>query len=306
MANEQGFKCKKSQSQFTRNVDFQKEMMIFEVLNVLEFSSDRKRMSIIVRDENVIKLYIKGADSEIIKRLSTLNNTLRLEKSKHYVNHFSRLGYRTLMLGMKVLDEIEYQNFNKMLKEAAMDLRNKKKLVNELMDNMERDIFLLGSTIVEDKLQDKVPETIRDMRLAGIKIWMLTGDKLDTALNIGLSCNLIKKNLKTFMINGEEGDTIDKLFTEFEEFKRVSITNVSYAVLIDSIVLTNILSNKRFIEKFVNVASGAVSVICCRVSPLQKSEVVRMMKKNNPKAITLAIGDGGNDVSMIMEAHIGN
>ena len=72
---------------------YQKEMMIFEVLNVLEFSSDRKRMSIIVRDENVIKLYIKGADSEIIKRLSTLNNTLRVEKSKHYVNHFIKPNY---------------------------------------------------------------------------------------------------------------------------------------------------------------------------------------------------------------------
>ena len=92
-----------------------------------------------------------------------------------------------------------------------MSLEDKDKKVAEVYATVENNIFLLGTTIVEDKLQDKVPETIRDLRLGGIKIWMLTGDKMNTAYNIGLSCNLISKNMKTFSIEGIEPKKNDKM-----------------------------------------------------------------------------------------------
>ena len=187
---------------------------------------------------------------------------------------------------------------------------------------IENDLFLIGTTIVEDKLQDMVPETIHDLRLADIKIWMLTGDKMNPAYNIGLSCNLISKSMKIFsicgveikknekleMINKEESEQVIINFAkDFLKYKGEfdSLTKLQFAILVDEKALLTINENEEMQKIFLNIAKDAVAVICCRVSPLQKSQVVKMMKEYNPNAVTLAIGDGGNDVSMILEAHIG-
>ena len=114
------------------------------------------------------------------------------------------MGYRTLFVGMKVFTNEEYEKVANELNNANMDMNNKETKLNELYDKIENELYLLGATIVEDKLQDKVPETIRDLKLAGIKLWMLTGDKMSTAFNISLSCNLISKTMKTFFIEGKE------------------------------------------------------------------------------------------------------
>ena len=280
----------------------------FEVLNVLEFNSDRKRMSIILKDGNQIKLYIKGADTEILKKLSKETNQVFLAQANRYVDYFSKYGYRTLLVGMKVLDQDEYDDWKKRFKEAGLDLANKKALTEERMSEIETDCYLLGATIVEDRLQDQVPESIRDLRLAGIKIWMLTGDKFNTALNIGLSCNLISNSLEIFKVKGEDGEDLKKLSKEFGKFSakyESSNQTKSYGIVIDSTALTVILKDENKTKLFLDIAFDAASVICCRVTPLQKAEVVRVMKDYKPEAVTLAIGDGGNDVSMIMEAHIG-
>jgi phospholipid-translocating P-type ATPase (flippase) len=267
-------------------------------------------MSIIVKDEQYYKLYIKGADSEIEKRLSKRSPQVFKNKAKYYVDNFSKFGYRTLLVGMRILDETEYNDWSERFKEASMDLKYKKERTEALMNEIEQEIYLLGATIVEDKLQNQVPETIKDLRLAGIKIWMLTGDKMNTAYNIGLSCNLINHNIKSFFVCGENGDTLDKLEIEYKSFKgKIQTSSLEtakpHSVIIDSIALTKILENEDNIKKFLEISYSAVSVICCRVSPLQKSEVVKIMKEFDEKAVTLSIGDGGNDVSMIMEAHIG-
>ena len=205
-----------------------------------------------------------------------------------------------------------------------MSLEDKEKKVNEVCDKIERNLFLIGTTIVEDKLQEKVPETIRDLRLAQIKVWMLTGDKMNTAYNIGLSCNLINKDMKIFSICGiepkkdeqtleilnqqERADVIINFAKEFQQFKGEydTMTIPQYGILVDEKALLTIEEEEQEIKNiFLDIAKDAVAVICCRVSPLQKSQVVKMMKNYNPNSKTLAIGDGGNDVSMIMEAHIG-
>ena len=297
----------------------------YEKLQIIEFSSDRKRETIIVRNpEGKIILYIKGADSIIEQRLSKNSNKEILQQCKYYVDKFSAQGLRTLFIAMKILSENEYKTFFKEFNEAMMSLEDKDKKVNIACEKIEQNLFLIGTTIVEDKLQEKVPETIRDLRLAQIKVWMLTGDKMNTAYNIGLSCNLINKEMKVFNICGiepkkeeltlsiinqrERAQVILNFAKEFQKFKGEydSMEVPQYGILVDEKALLTIEEEDEEIKKiFLEIAKDAVAVICCRVSPLQKSQVVKMMKNYIPESKTLAIGDGGNDVSMIMEAHIG-
>ena len=306
--------------------DAMPETKSFEKLQIIEFSSDRKRETIIVKSpEGKILLYCKGADSIIEKRLSKNSSSQILSQSKNYVDKFSAQGLRTLFIAMKVISKKEYTTFDKELKEAMMSIEDKDKKVNEVCDKIEQNLYLIGTTIVEDKLQSKVPETIRDLRLAKIKIWMLTGDKMNTAYNIGLSCNLISKNMKIFnicgiepkkdentleIINKNERDQIildfGKEFNKYKgEYDSMKGQTLQYGILVDEKALLTINEDYEIQKIFLDIAKDAVAVICCRVSPLQKSQVVKMMKNFSPNSKTLAIGDGGNDVSMIMEAHIG-
>ena len=297
----------------------------YEKLQILEFTSDRKRETIIVKDpDGKIILYTKGADSIIEERLSPNSNKEILTQCKYYVDKFSAQGLRTLFIAMKILSENEYKLCFKEYTEAMMSLEDKDKKVNAVCEKIEKNLYLIGTTIVEDKLQDQVPETIRDLRLAKIKVWMLTGDKMNTAYNIGLSCNLINKEMKIFNICGiepkkdeltlsimnqqERVDVILNFAKEFQQFKGEydTMTIPQYGILVDEKALLTIEEEEEEIKNiFLDIAKDAAAVICCRVSPLQKSQVVKMMKKYNPDSKTLAIGDGGNDVSMIMEAHIG-
>ena len=361
-ASFQGFSFMKSNKQI-RKINICSEEVEFQILNILNFTSDRKRMSIIVKDyNNVIKLYCKGADSEIKKRIN-YNNNKTINTICKSVDKFSSKGYRTLMIAMKIISEKNYNLWKKKLDEAEVNLNDKSTLIDKCYDEIENNLNLIGATIVEDKLQDKVPETIRDLRLAGIKIWVLTGDKIDTAENIALSCNLISSNYKNFKIktlNKEESkgkiDEIELFFKEFQEYTNQELKNIQsneqiilnednkyfkknvtknnnntniinnntinnninnnnnseskssitpFSILIESPILSKIMLNSEITNKFLKIGLVASTVICCRVSPLQKSRVVKMVKNYNKEIITLAIGDGGNDVSMIMEAHIG-
>ena len=309
----------------------------FEKLCHIEFTSDRKRESVFVKEGNFYKLYIKGADSIIEEILDDSTPPSVLEKSRYFVNLFSSQGYRTLFVAMRLLTEEEYEDFIYDLNKAQSEIKNKKKKLEEVYASIEKNLTLLGATIVEDKLQENVPEVIKELREADIKIWMLTGDKLSTAYNIGLSCNLINKNIKTFFIEGIEKKLDDKLnVINTEEQEQVIINFVKeckhfigsfengfmlqknknlqnngesdktkFGILVDEKALLTITENEQIEKMFLDVAKDAVAVICCRVSPLQKSQVVKLMKNYDKKKITLAIGDGGNDVSMIMEAHIG-
>lgn len=305
-AREQGFEFVRSDCNNIKLIRVAETLFHFEILHIQEFTSDRKRMSILVKDNNnIIKLYIKGADCEIKKRLSKENIDSHVKTSEKYCELFSQKGYRTLSVGYKIIDEQTYKKFKQGIHEANQDLNNKLDKIEEVYNKIEKNIILLGGTIVEDKLQDLVPETIRDLRMAKIKIWMLTGDKFETAYNIGLSCNLISSQMKIFMIRGEEGDTVDKFLQDYVSFINIDPSSTKYSIIMDTISISNILSNNLILPSFLDAAKNAESVICCRTSPLQKAEIVRAMKDFLPYATTLAIGDGGNDVSMIQEAHIG-
>ena len=322
-AREQGF-CLLPSSNDIKKIKYGDFELDFQILNLINFSSERKRMSIIVNTPaNQIKIYTKGADTEILKRLSKNCNKKYINTAIKYSDYFCRKGYRTLFVAYKILGKNEYRNFSNKLKECEVELDKKEKLVNECIEEIEQNFFLLGVTIVEDKLQDKVPETIRDLRYSGIKIWMLTGDKIDTAENIALSCNLISQENRNFKIQMSDSPwtEISKFFLEYGKFSNLQISlgdgfesesysysldkDLKFSLIIDSPMLSYIFSKKTLTRKFLKIAIFAESVVCCRVSPLQKSQVVKELKNIDKQFITLAIGDGGNDVSMILEAHVG-
>ena len=334
-AKSQGFKFDVSDSShFVITFDMNekekkyKEQIKFEKLCQIEFSSDRKRESVLVKEGSLYKLYIKGADSIIEERLDESTPSSVLERARYFVNLFSAKGYRTLFVAMRILSVEECEDFMSELEQAEMDTTHKKEKLEKVYAMVENNLILLGATIVEDKLQDNVPEVIKELREADIKIWMLTGDKLSTAYNIALSCNLINKSMKTFFIEGKERQ-VDKNLKVInkEEQEEVIINFVKeynhfigdleggymedknplkkFGILVDEKALLTVTENEDIAKMFLEVAKKAVAVICCRVSPLQKSQVVKLLKNFDKSKITLAIGDGGNDVSMIMEAHIG-
>lgn len=162
------------------------EILRFEVLNLFEFDSDRKRMSIIIRTKDGILMFMKGADNIIKKRLDHTQVFLQVVEKR--VEEFSIRGLRTLLFCYKYISEEDYQSFYS----SVVNLADKdKELKDKLVGEMENGMTLIGATAVEDRLQDHVPETLRDLLLANIKVCMLTGDKLETAENIARSCNLI-------------------------------------------------------------------------------------------------------------------
>ncbi|KAJ2234341.1 phospholipid transporting ATPase [Coemansia sp. RSA 1286] len=363
----------------------------FRVLATLEFTSARKRMSVIVRDEDGrILLLCKGADSIIMERLGDNQQRQRqatLDDLELFANH----GLRTLCLGQRVLDESEYNQWKSDYDRAMASLGDRETEVEEVCDRIERDLLLIGGTAIEDKLQDGVPETIAQLALAGIKLWVLTGDKTETAINIGYSCNLLNNDMQLIVVKSDDqqgtreqleralhefGDTHGDLSyigggggpmsgvpaksrgswrrllgrksassasaspknnlknPAFEHARQIAQnknrrhglkgiwddvrtrnipsyrshglhlkTDAPLALVIDGTSLKYALE-PELAPLLLEIAVRCQSVLCCRVSPLQKALVVRLVK-DSLGTLCLSIGDGANDVSMIQEADVG-
>lgn len=294
----------------------------FEVLSTLEFNSARKRMSAIVRmpDTGKIFLFCKGADSIIYSRLTKgAQPELRRQTAEH-LEIFAREGLRTLCIAQKELTEAEYQAWSKEHDIAAQSVHNREEKLEEVSDAIERDLTLLGGTAIEDRLQDGVPDTIALLAEAGIKLWVLTGDKVETAINIGFSCNLLDNNMDLIVFKVEEDTTqaaaalLDKNLHDYfnmtgspEELalarKDHNPPPPTHALVIDGDALKLVLEEELKM-KFLLLCKQCKAVLCCRVSPSQKAAVCQMVKKGLD-VMTLSIGDGANDVAMIQEADVG-
>ncbi|KAG6843812.1 hypothetical protein H0H87_000218 [Tephrocybe sp. NHM501043] len=329
----------------------------YKLLNILEFTSARKRMSVVLRklddDDGRVFLLCKGADNVIFERLREGGEGEGREDTERHLGEFASEGLRTLTLAYKVIPEAEYEAWSERYHAATVAMDDRDEKIEAVSDELEQDLRLLGATAIEDRLQDGVPETIADLKRAGIKIWVATGDKLETAIAIGHSTNLIGRESNIIVIRGSSGGrpVYQQMVHAAEEFfpeadllsdeavnhsasynPRPSTSSRSedrqyplrridtglssivgsnngdrpggFVLVIDGGALEYALAddeNKRLLLRLAMLCEG---VICCRVSPLQKALIVRLVK-DGLGAMTLAIGDGANDVSMIQSADVG-
>ncbi|NXR69108.1 AT8B2 ATPase, partial [Rhadina sibilatrix] len=303
------------------------QAITYQLLAILDFNNIRKRMSVIVRSpEGKIRLYCKGADTILLERLHPVNQELSSVTTDH-LNEYAGEGLRTLVLAYKDLEESYYKDWSERLHQAGSAPEAREDHLARLYDEVEHDMMLLGATAIEDKLQQGVPETIAILTLANIKIWVLTGDKQETAVNIGYSCKMLTDDMtEVFVVTGhtvlevreELRKAREKMMDasrsvcngfSYQEKLSSKLTSVleaiagEYALVINGHSLAHALEADMEVE-FLETACACKAVICCRVTPLQKAQVVELVKKYK-KAVTLAIGDGANDVSMIKTAHIG-
>lgn len=280
----------------------------YELLAVCEFNSTRKRMSTIYRcPDGKIRCYCKGADTVILERLNDQNP--HVEATLRHLEEYASEGLRTLCLAMREIPEHEYQEWARVFEKASTTIGGSRaEELDKAAEIIEHDFYLLGATAIEDRLQDGVPETIHTLQQANIKVWVLTGDRQETAINIGMSCKLLSEDMMLLIVNEESAaatrDNIQKKLDAIRTQGDGTIETETLALIIDGKSLTYALEPD--LEKmFLDLAVMCKAVICCRVSPLQKALVVKLVKKFKKESISLAIGDGANDVSMIQAAHIG-
>jgi phospholipid-translocating ATPase len=292
----------------------------YTVLSTLEFNSSRKRMSAIIRMPNgKIKLFCKGADSMIYSRLKTGEQPELRQTTAEHLEMFAREGLRTLCIADKDLTEEEFKRWHLEHEAAAAALTDRDEKLDKVADVIERDLTLLGGTAIEDKLQEGVPAAIQLLADAGIKLWVLTGDKVETAINIGFSCNLLSNDMDLIILKVDD-ESLEKMEAELDKnLETFGMTgsdeelaaakhdhqppDPSHAIVIDGESLKLVLHDSLR-QKFLLLCKQCRSVLCCRVSPSQKAAVVEMVKKGLD-CLTLSIGDGANDVAMIQEAHVG-
>lgn len=365
------------------DIKVDEEMQSYEILEVIEFSSKRKRMSIVVRcPDGRIWLICKGADSAIIPRLR--QNELAVRKSQEvrrsmdvgrrkqrqseqheprnsfgarpslqlrgrssmdvrpsfgisrvtlevpgmerlvrpslqddlkrfdnaddstlftrcfkHIDDFATEGLRTLLYSHKYLDEDEYATWKKVYQEATTSLVHRQERIEAAGEMIEQGFDLLGASAIEDKLQKGVPETIDRLRRANIRIWMLTGDKRETAINIAHSAQICQPSSLIYILDSTKGD----LPGQMSEI--VYDDDTHRVVVIDGHTLSIVTAQPDLRHIFFTVLIANVdSFIVCRASPSQKAEIVQGIRSRLP-GLTLAIGDGANDIAMIQAAHVG-
>ncbi|KAI9143285.1 hypothetical protein BKA69DRAFT_1063329 [Paraphysoderma sedebokerense] len=327
----------------------------YRILEILEFNSTRKRMSVIVEeivvegdDESIesdqllengrprkVLLLTKGADNIICSRLKKGQEDIK-DTTMEHLQYFANDGLRTLCIASREIEMSEFMEWHRRYKTATTLPVNRDEEMEKLATVLETELNLLGATAIEDKLQDQVPETIANLLEAGIKIWVLTGDKLETAITVGFSCNLLQQNMTLLIVQGSDPDSVKQQLEDSWEtitgkeaadtanqpafsqpsgrFSRLKSWFLQkskcpakepskFALVIEGDSLRHALSSDQK-DLFLRLGTKCSSVICCRVSPLQKAKVVSLVRKSL-NCLSLAIGDGANDVSMIQEANIG-
>lgn len=316
-------------------VDHLNETQIWKIILVNKFESSRKRMSVIVNKEGTEEyyLFIKGADSQMLSVMKPIEKIETLKKIKEHLSLFAKQALRTLVIGKKKMskEDVDYLiNKNHEISNSFAD--DKEILINDFYNEVERDFDYIGCSAIEDKLQDDVANTISDFISIDIRVWMLTGDKKETAYEIAKSCALINPEVM-FEIDLSSNDDENDSFVEIEEkinkwfyyyytkaeegeiqkgnfwtSKNLIQNNINSNkksfIIIDGNNLSLVLKDPILSKKFFRVGLLSSSVVCCRVSPSQKSQVVKLSKENG-KWICLSIGDGENDVPMLNTANIG-
>ncbi|XP_075870703.1 phospholipid-transporting ATPase IH-like isoform X3 [Nelusetta ayraudi] len=294
------------------------EIERFELLHVLNFDSVRRRMSVIVRSSaGDYLLFCKGADSSIFPRVVSG----KVEQVKARVEQNAVEGLRTLCVAYRRLSHSEYEEACHHLTEAKLALQDREQRLAQAYDVIEREFVLLGATAVEDRLQEKAADTIESLHKAGIKVWVLTGDKMETAAATCYASKLFRRSTQILELTKkrtEEQSLHDVLFElnrtviRQRSISGLSVDCLDFGLIIDGATLSAVLKPSQegagpgnYKDIFLDICRNCSAVLCCRMAPLQKAQIVKLIKASKEHPITLAVGDGANDVSMILEAHVG-
>lgn len=267
----------------------------YEILANFPFSSDTKRMGILLKnvETNRIVFYLKGAEVVMEKKVQENSRAFLLETCENLATS----GLRTLVISQRYIPYPEYESWRKKYENAKTEMEDRDNKIQKVVEELEEGMEFLCVTGVEDKLQVDVTDTIESLRNAGIQIWMLTGDKVETAKCIAISTGLKSKTQDFFEM--KELKTNDEVNKYLDSYAQKTDT----VLVIDGNTM-NIALEAENEKHFFTIASKAPAVVCCRCSPTQKTLIVRGMKTHTTMR-TAAIGDGGNDVGMIQEAHLG-
>ncbi|XP_019718866.1 phospholipid-transporting ATPase IG isoform X3 [Hippocampus comes] len=304
------------------------EIEVYDLLHVLNFDPVRRRMSVIVKCKSGdIVLFCKGADSSIFPRV----RQEEVEPIRVHVERNAKEGYRTLCVAYKLLGTEEYARVDAALREARLALQGREEKLMAVYNEVETGMSLIGATAVEDRLQEEAAETMQALQGAGIKIWVLTGDKMETAKSTCFACRLFQMTTELLELTVrtlDEGgrkreERLHELLLEYHK-KAVqdapsvensisgnwSVTSHEYGFIIDGATLSMVLNStdsnsSHYRTLFLQICQNCTAVLCCRMAPLQKAQIVKLVKNSKGSPITLSIGDGANDVSMILEAHVG-
>ena len=267
------------------------ELQIFSRPVVFDFTSARKRMSVLAKPQgsNKYKLYCKGADNVVLAR-SNCDPTFLEQLQK-----ITDSGLRTLVFAARVEEhpQVGIDEFNKL----KMLIDRREEAIFQFAEQIEKDFQVFAFSGVDDELQDNIQLTLQRLRFANIRTWMLTGDKLDTAINIALSSGLIHRTHQIAIL------TIDDCLNHYTAIQNLDFSKLALAI--EGSTVNEIIMNEDYAPEFFDVAKKCVSVVCARCEPCQKGNIVRSFMKNEPDGIALAIGDGANDVDMIRAAHVG-
>ncbi|XP_037341705.1 probable phospholipid-transporting ATPase VD isoform X1 [Pungitius pungitius] len=284
-----------------------------QLLHIIPFDSNRKKMSVVVRHPltGQVVVYTKGADSVIMNQTpkgseQEIYNHIR-EQTQSHLDSYAREGLRTLCIAKKVLEEEEYEEWLKGQRLAESSIEDREELLLEAAQRLETNLTLLGTTGILDRLQEEVPETIEALQRAGIKVWILTGDKKETAINVAYACKLLRPNDKLLTADCGSKDAYAALLEELKVEEQCGEDSLSpspgFILVLDGRTLEWALQEEQRSD-FLELSRRCKAVICCRSTPLQKSMVVQLIQ-DQLGVMTLAVGDGANDVSMIQMAAVG-
>jgi phospholipid-translocating ATPase len=264
-------------------------------------STARASMALSERRQSVF--HDESEEDIIVEEALVADDAAELERCLQHITDFATEGLRTLLYAYRYLDDQEYRGWKKIYHDATTSLVDRQLLVERAGELIEQQLELGGATAIEDKLQKGVPETIDRLRRANIKMWMLTGDKRETAINIGHSCGLIKDYSSLTVLDHEVGDVEHTMLQTGLDIKSGGVAHS--VVVIDGQTLSYVESDRALLTLFVDLTILVDSVICCRASPSQKAGLVNAIRERVSGSVTLAIGDGANDIAMIQEAHVG-
>ncbi|TFY61338.1 hypothetical protein EVG20_g7094 [Dentipellis fragilis] len=267
--------------------------LAYDILELFPFTSESKRMGIVVRDIQTgeITFLQKGADV-VMARIVQRNDWLEEETA-----NMAREGLRTLVMARRRLSEAVFVDFKARHHDASVKLEGRNEAMAAVVaETLEHELELLGLTGVEDKLQDDVKSTLELLRNAGIKIWMLTGDKIETATVIAISTKLVARNQYIHQV--AKLRTSDQVRDELDFLQN----KLDCCLVIDGESLQLCLN--LFKNEFIEITTKLSAVVACRCSPTQKADVARLIRSYTKKRVC-CIGDGGNDVSMIQAADVG-